>query len=401
MIPLDDLPTPQRRALDLIREVAAEKGDRPYLVGGPVRDLLLGRRAIDLDVTLENGASSLARSLARRINGRVRSHPQFLTYKVIADDFPEIDITTARSEKYRAPGALPTVTPGTLQEDLLRRDFSINAIALDVLSREVHDPAGGRHDIEQKLVRVLHDQSFIDDPTRILRAIRLASRLGFSTESHTRKLMQEAIGGGALASVSKERLWHELFLTFEEEQAAAIIESLNAAGALEILLGRRAIDRARLDQVHRLARTDSTLDRQVLYIGAILYGNASPLDLEGSGLSQRRIRNVVQIANEVSRFTDSLAEAATDRQRFRVLKHASPELLGIIATAAPAVVARFQEYQKFRLPLRGTDLEVPLGPHIARALERTREAVFIGEIGPDEARSFARQMAIKYLNREQ
>jgi len=138
-----ELPNPQRRALDLVREVSAEKQCRPFLVGGPVRDLLLHRGAIDVDLTLEEGASTLARALAKRIDGRVRSFPQFLTYKVTAPQLPEIDIATARKERYRSPGALPTVTEGKLKDDLLRRDFSINAIALDVMSGELHDPTGG------------------------------------------------------------------------------------------------------------------------------------------------------------------------------------------------------------------------------------------------------------------
>ena len=140
----------------------------------------------------------------------------------------------------------------------------------------------------------------------------------------------------------------------------------------------------------------------MLYTSAILYGNASPVDLEGSGFSQRRARNVMQIANELGRFTDSLSETTAERQRFRLLKHASPELLAILgSTGSEEHVARFHDYQKFRLALRGSDLDVPIGPHIAKALERTREAVFAGEIAPEEARSFAQRMAIKYLNREQ
>src|ERR1051325_6619205 len=131
---LDDLAVPQRRALDLVKEVAVDKACRPFLVGGPVRDLMLGRHAIDIDLTLETDSSTLARALAKRVGGRVRSFPQFLTYKVTADALPEIDIATARKERYRSPGALPTVTAGRLKDDLLRRDFSINAIALDVLS---------------------------------------------------------------------------------------------------------------------------------------------------------------------------------------------------------------------------------------------------------------------------
>lgn len=401
MISLDTLPTLQRRAVEVVREAAAEKGLHAFLVGGPVRDLLLGRTVVDLDFTVESGSSELARAAAKQINGRVRSYPQFLTYKVTADDFPQIDIATARSEKYRAAGALPAVTPGTLQDDLLRRDFSINAIALDVLSGEVHDPTGGQADIEQKAIRVLHDQSFLDDPTRIFRAVRLAARLGFSLEPHTRSLIEEAVGGGALASVSKERLWRELFLIFEETTAPAAILALNDAGALDVLFGRRTIEISRVELAQRAARQDPDLDRQALFIAAMLYGNASPVDLEGSGLSQRRARVVIQLANEPSRYTDSLSEANTDHQRFRLLKRASPELLAVLADAAPADIDRFRDYQRFQLPLRGTDLEVPLGPHVARALERAREAVFTGEIGADQARSFAREMAIKYLNRNE
>jgi tRNA nucleotidyltransferase (CCA-adding enzyme) len=402
MMRLDSLPSPQRRALEVIKEVSAEKNFRPYLVGGPVRDLLLGRDVIDLDFTLEEGSSALARSVAKRINGRVRSYPQFMTYKVTADEFPEIDIASARSERYRAPGALPSVTEGRLQDDLLRRDFSVNAIALDVVSEELHDPTNGKQDLERRVIRVLHNESFIDDPTRIYRAVRLAARLGFTLEPHTQELMRSAIAGGALRTASKERLWRELSLAFEEENAPAVIESLNSGGALDVLFGPRQIDRARVERVHEIMKSNPSLDREVLYTSAILYGNASPVDLEGSGFSQRRARNIMQIGNELGRYTDSLAEAETERQRFRLLKHASPELLAVLASGGPAEhVARFQDYQNFRLALRGSDLDVPVGPHIAKALERTREAVFVGEIGPEEARSFARQMAIKYLNREQ
>jgi len=111
----------------------------------------------------------------------------------------------------------------------------------------------------------------------------------------------------------------------------------------------------------------------------------------------------MHIANELPRVVDALGDAKSDHQRFRLFKHASPEMLGVIEATTPAErthIARFQDYQKFRLPLRGNDLEVPLGPHVARALERTREAVFTGEIPPAEARSFAREMAMKYLSRE-
>src|SRR5688500_12555100 len=148
---LQDLPLAQQRALDLVKEVAAEKDCHPFLVGGPVRDIILGRPAVDIDLTLETGASTLARALAKRVEGRVRSFPQFLTYKVTSSGYPEIDIATARKERYRKPGALPAVTAGRLKDDLLRRDFSINALALDLLDGTMHDPAHRPQDLAARL----------------------------------------------------------------------------------------------------------------------------------------------------------------------------------------------------------------------------------------------------------
>jgi tRNA nucleotidyltransferase (CCA-adding enzyme) len=404
MIRLENLPNAQKRGLDLVKEVATEKELRPFLVGGPVRDLLLGRHdVVDIDLTLEDDASTLARAVAKRINGRLRSFPQFLTYKITAEGLPEIDIATARKERYRSPGALPTVTAGRLKDDLLRRDFSINAMALDLTTGQLHDPAGGERDLAAMAVRVLHDQSFIDDPTRIFRAVRLATRLGFSLEADTARLLDRAVAEGALASIARERIWRELFLAFDEESAPNAVAALSAAGVLEILFGKRPFDRDLEDRLRRTASAldGTSLDCQVMYTAALLHGNASPVDLEGSGFSQKRARNVVQLANELPRFTDALSETKSDHQRFRLFKHASPEMLSIVAAAMPeeqSNVVRFQEFQSFKLPLRGNDLEVPLGPHVAKALERTREAVFTGEIPHAEAKTFAREMAIKYLD---
>jgi tRNA nucleotidyltransferase/poly(A) polymerase len=402
MIRLDDLPNPQRRALEMVSEVAADKNCRPFLVGGPVRDVLLDRHdVLDVDLTLEDDSSSFARALAKRTGGRVRSFPQFLTYKVTADGLPEIDVATARKERYRTPGALPTVEQGRLKDDLLRRDFSVNAIAIDVLSGEVHDPTNGVRDIEAKQIRVLHDQSFVDDPTRIYRALRLAARLGFTLEHQTGELLRAAIAGDALKCVSRERIWRELYLAMDEAEAPTVLAALVAAGALDVLFDQRNGGLcARLDVMQRQTASDPQLDRYILYTAALLHGNASPVDLEGSGFSQKRARNVMQVANELPRFADALAEATTDRQRFRVLKSATPETLSVLAETHGPQVERYRNYANFALPLRGNELDVEPGPHVAKALERTREAVFTGEVAADDARAFAREMAMKYLSRE-
>ncbi|HEX6083437.1 MAG TPA: hypothetical protein VF266_02865 [Thermoanaerobaculia bacterium] len=399
---LQGLPNPQRRAIDLVREIALEKDCHPFLVGGPVRDILLGRHAIDIDLTLEHDASTLARALAKRIDGRLRSFPQFLTYKVTAPEFPEIDLTTARKERYRKPGALPAVTAGRLKDDLIRRDFSINAIALDLIDGKMHDPTGGAQDIESGVVRVLHDKSFLDDPTRIFRAARLAARLGFTVEARTAELMREAIDSDALGTVTKERIWRELFLAMDEEEAPAILSELSASGALHHLFGRKGNGtlKARLEAIRAELAANPDADRYVLYTGVLLHGDASPIDFEGSGFSQKRARAVVEIANELPRVLETLADVRDDRERFMVYRRVSPEMLLLVAAEHPDQrphLQRYQEFEKFRLPLRGNDLEVPGGPHVAQALERTREAVFRGEIPAEQARSYARAEARRLL----
>lgn len=398
-----DLSSSQNRALDLVTEVAKEKACHPFLVGGPVRDLLLGRSAIDVDLTLEEGSSTLARAIAKRIDGRVRSFPQFLTYKVTAEGLPEIDIATARKERYRTPGALPAVSPGKLRDDLLRRDFSINAIAIDLLTGSLHDPTSGERDLKGKVIRILHERSFLDDPTRIFRAIRLASRLGFSIEPETISRMGEAIAAGALESVSKERLWRELFLAMDEQNAPPILIALSQQGALSPTIGSTLTREGEhtLERVRTAVESRPELDRYVLYTGALLRGlDATATQLEGSGFSQKRARSVLQIARELPRFEDALSGAQSDRHRFRLLRSMSPEMRTIVATEHPEQAAhldRYEDFQRFKLALRGNDLEVPAGPHIARALERTREAVFTGEIQPEEARDFAKDLAVRYL----
>lgn len=395
---LSDLPYVQRRAIDIVKEVAIEKDCHPYLVGGPVRDILLGRLSIDVDLTLETGGSTLARAIAKRIDGRVRSFPQFLTYKVTAPEFPEIDIATARKERYRHPGALPAVTAGRLKDDLLRRDFSINAIALDLLDGTMHDPAEGVADIERRVVRVLHARSFIDDPTRIFRAIRLAVRLGFSLDEPSERQMSEAIAGGAMTTVSKERIWRELFLAMDESEAPAILAELSSRGALDVLFARRGNDelRRRLELLHEQLSRTPEVDRYVIYTGALLHGDASPIDFEGSGFSQKRARIVVGIANELPRVAEAVAGAPDDRERFRLYRSLPHEMLAVLAAEHPEErehLRRYYEFERFTIPLRGNDLEVPGGPHVARALEETRAAVFSGEVAPEDARSYARQIA--------
>lgn len=402
-VDFSDLAAPQRRALDMVREVAIEKGCRPYLVGGPVRDLLLGRHVIDIDVSLEEGSSTLARALARRLEGRVRSHPQFLTYKVTAPDHPQIDIATARKEKYRAPGALPTVMAGRLHDDLLRRDFSVNAMAVGIIDGRLHDPTGGQRDLDARQLRVLHEASFLDDPTRVFRAIRFATRLDFAVEPQTDAWMREAIAGSALTTVSRERLWRELFLAMDESQPDETLARLEEIGALDALFGMRRIDSRLLTHAQEAVMANPALDRYVAFTAALLGPDATVAQLEGSGFSQKRARKTLQIARDFPRLDQALADSKSERHRFRIYRTVPPEMLAMLVLRNPdeeARVARFTDFQKFKIALRGNELDVPQGAHIAKALERAREAVWNGEIPAEDARSFARRLAMEYLEKE-
>ncbi|GAB4494913.1 MAG: CBS domain-containing protein [Anaerolineales bacterium] len=222
--------------LALIRAVAqeAEALRLPaYLVGGFVRDLLLNRPSLDFDIVIEGDAIALAKTLARKHGGRVTSHSRFGTAKWNLEhssfNIPQsaLDLISSRQEFYEHPTALPTVERGSIKLDLHRRDFTINTLALRLDGRhfgELHDYYGGLPDLQKRRIRVLHSLSFIDDPTRMLRAVRYEQRYGFHIEPRTLQLMGEA--KPLLARLSEERLRHELDLIVEEPNAPAMLSRL-------------------------------------------------------------------------------------------------------------------------------------------------------------------------------
>ena len=230
--------------LSLLRTVARRSSelDLPlYLVGGGVRDLLLGHPATDIDLVVEGDAIQLAYALTKKNGGRVIAHTRFGTVQWFLPEslsastigFRVLDLTSARSEMYKRPAALPTVQLGNLADDLRRRDFSINALALRLDGShfgELHDEVGGLDDLQDRLLRVLHPLSFIDDPTRLFRLIRYEKRYGFRIAAGTLTLIPEALPGINL--LSAERVRHELDLVMEEENAAAILEHMALLGIL-------------------------------------------------------------------------------------------------------------------------------------------------------------------------
>ena len=243
----------QMRASSRLREVAealAALGDRAegvYLVGGTVRDILLGEQSFDVDIAVEGDAIAFAYALAGALGGRATPHDKFGTAVVSYGDRAHIDVVTTRTEFYDAPGALPTVERAGLREDLYRRDFTINAMAASLAPNDfgrLVDPFGGRSDLEAGVVRVLHNLSFIDDPTRIFRGIRYEARYGFRFDEHSAALVRGCIEMGLVGDLSSSRLRDELVALLEDPGAAAGI----------LRLGELTADRA----IHPHLRGDET-----------------------------------------------------------------------------------------------------------------------------------------------
>jgi tRNA nucleotidyltransferase (CCA-adding enzyme) len=254
---LSRLPAWQRAICKEAIEAARLHGISLYLVGGTVRDLLLGLECADLDLAAEGEVRELGREVCDALGLQLHWEQRFLTARLNppkdcrrrikspgAGSQGFTDIATARSEFYPRPGALPQVAPAAIEQDLGRRDFTVNAIAVGLAGRhagELLDPFSGSSDLKRSLVRVLHNLSFRDDPTRVLRGVRLAGRLGMKFERKTLGLARLACRAGALETVSADRLRRELLLLFAEPSPVACLRAAQKAGVLTALLRRKEL----------------------------------------------------------------------------------------------------------------------------------------------------------------
>ena len=338
-------------ALPGLDRVVEAAGETPvYLVGGAVRDLLLGRERTDLDIAVEGDAAALG----RRLGGEIRTHARFATATVHVDDV-ELDLATTRSETYPAPGALPAVRPAPLSEDLARRDFTVNAMALSLAGEpELIDPHGGLRDLEGATLRVLHDRSFVDDPTRALRAARYAARYGLTLEAGTETLLRDA----DLDTVSRDRVEAELRKLAREPRSRRGFELLDDWGLIE--LDRRSAEL--IDAVDGVVASEpwaGVVDRDKAVLAAAL----------GRGLDAARELASAQPASpsgavELARGHDGVALALAR------------------ALGADWIDRYVSEWRKVRLSIDGDDLlaaGIPEGAALGRGLAAAMRARLDGE----------------------
>lgn len=222
----------------LAAEVAHKHKTRAVLVGGVVRDMLLNRPVVEADFMVEPPSAPVAHELAHRTHARLVEHDRFQTFNLTFRGGRKIDLVTARQETYPAPAILPKVTPSTIDADLSRRDFTINAMACWIDEKrfgELLDPFNGRVDMSRRSLRALHETTFFDDPTRIYRAARFAGRLGFTVESKTRAWIAASVQAGIPGRLSAARKRHEFELILKDHRPTATLQLLKDWDMLRFL----------------------------------------------------------------------------------------------------------------------------------------------------------------------
>ncbi len=400
---LDRLPG---RAGEILRAAGAQ-GDALGLpvaaVGGLVRDLLLGRadEGTDLDLVVEGSAAALARALAKGLGGRTLEHPVFLTATVLLPDGRRVDLATARRESYRAPGALPRVEPASLAEDLARRDFSLNALAVRLDRADwgrLVDTTGGLADLRARRIRVLHPLSFVEDPTRVFRAARFAARLGCRVDPTTRRLALHATRLDVYRALSGDRLRTELELMLAERRPAAALREAGRLGAWS-LVDQRAGPRTGTSRRLASALAPRALaglgpDAPIALVLLVLTDGSAALEtwMDRLALAPAR-RNAIRQARRDAPGLVGRLDRVRDRAAAYGILQSVPELTVAWArTLAGPAASRghlgrhfrsWRSWRRLRALATGDDvaaLGVPPGPAVGEILTALRAAQAAGQV---------------------
>jgi tRNA nucleotidyltransferase (CCA-adding enzyme) len=344
---LSRLSQKRRSLLHELGNLADEGGVSLYLVGGVVRDLLLKRETWDLDLTVEGDGVAFARLVADRYGAGLAVFERFATARLMFPDGLKMDIATTRRESYAQPALLPTVQPASIEEDLSRRDFTINALAVQLNPQQfgrMLDPYGGQRDLRARTLRVLHAGSFQDDPTRIFRAIRFEQRFGFRLENATARLLVQAASTNLIQRLSGPRLQNEFLLLLAERYPVRAIARLEQLKLLRFLHRRlyytqnvqrtaTAVPKALAWWAHRFP--DSVTDRPIVYL-MVLSSESSPAVVAAMirrlALSREQAKKMNIGRHRVDRALKRLTDPGTVRhsQVFRLLADFSDEALVLL-----------------------------------------------------------------------
>jgi len=402
---MDSKGTPRVRELfGELGRVADEMGCALYVVGGLPRDLLLNRPNLDVDVVVEGDGVAFAERFVSEKGGRVVSHERFRTAMMVSEDGLKVDVVTARRERYDRPGALPVVQLSGIEHDLYRRDFTINSMAIQLNARgygRLVDFFGGQRDLEQGVVRVLHDRSFVEDPTRIIRAVRFEQRYGFRMDRETEQLLRSAVEARMLERVSSERIREELILLLKEERPLEPLLRLDELGVLRSLHSGLKIDGARRALFHRIGETlawfervhpDEVVDRWTIYFSGMAdsLGDEEKREIAEKLHMHRKVRELMREIGDFKGVEGALAQAQICPSRMvRLLEPISTEgvLFLMARTTEASVKQRIALYldrlRKVSIEISGRDLAgmgVPQGPLFRTILDGVLEAKLDGKV---------------------
>jgi tRNA nucleotidyltransferase (CCA-adding enzyme) len=413
------LPKRIQGILLLMGQKAAKGGYNIYAIGGFVRDLVLGLPNYDLDIVVESNAIEFAKLLPPLLGGKVHSHEEFGTATLTLPDGYQIDFATARMEFYQFPAASPEVEQTTIRHDLYRRDFTINTLAFSLTSGNFGrflDFFGGYDDLQSGTIRVLYNLSFVEDPTRILRAVRFAARYGFAIEEQTKAFMTSAIEERMLERTGAGRLGHEFRLIFQEPNVPAIINLAGELGvSLRLLPGLKVDDHlmGQLASAAILIAWNQEQDNPVEGDGWLLYPyillKNIPLAartevLPRLGLTVREGKRLEALLKELDNVAQLLSqEHLPGSEVYSALRPLPGEaLLALLAfyPHVPLVRSRVLLYQELladtAIALNGADLQqmgYKPGPHLGRVLRALQKARLDGQIStPAEEEALAKKL---------
>lgn len=364
-----------------VLDALAGRGD-VWVVGGAVRDALLGRAPRDLDLVVAGDAVALAAELG----DVVAVHERFGTAETEVAGLG-VGVAAARRDSYPRPGALPDVSPATLQDDLARRDFTINAVAVS-LDGDLHGVDGWREDLEAGRLRVLHDDSFIDDPTRLWRAARYSARLGFGLDAQTERLARSAVAGGALETVTGARLGNELALALRQPDPAA---ALSAAAELGLLPAGAGARRGLVSDALALAPDDA--DPGLVALSAMC-GAVAPERLRGwldaLALGARERDVVLAAVTGAERLAGALAAAERPSEIASAARRHPVEVVALAGAIGAPRQARawLEQLRHVRAEIDGRDLlaaGIEPGPELGERLARALDARLDGLAGDRDA----------------
>jgi len=402
------------RVLRQIGRFADLKGYKAFCVGGFVRDMLLGVRNFDFDVVIEDKGIKFARELAALLQGALVVHERFGTATVVVGSFYrkramsradgrglKIDVATARREYYEHPAALPKVVFGSIRHDLYRRDFTINAMAVSLNKGtfgHLIDFFGGQKDLRNRKIRALHDMSFIDDPTRIFRAVRFEQRLGFRIEPHTKSLIEKAVKIDMFAKTKSERLRNEIVLILTEPRPFRALKRMSQLHELKFIHPKIRPKKKMLELLKKIERlcnaytkefTDRPqLERWIIYFMAMI---------EDVGIAQTRLlcerfafrkvdkKKILSCKRKSKRIVNAI-DKNIGLTPSRICRHLSPlsdEVIVFILAKAKTKEAKrgglefLRTHGKVRLSISGSDLEalgLRPGPRYREILEKVLHA---------------------------